>query len=816
MPIAAQIATTGPDAMTAPDLTLVTLDRLDIHPNNVRKTPLGDREQAELTASIKAQGLIEPLACVPASDSPGNYLVVAGGRRLTSLRMLSHDGRLPATLQSGIPCQIFPADSDVTLLSMSENQVRFAMNPADQIEAWRALFEAGYSADDIAGRFGAHPKLVQQRLSLSNLIPEILDLLRDGTITLKVASALSLLGSETRQKAALHCVDDIGDVSAWQIKRLINDDRYTMADIQPQILGLQCYLDAGGHITEDLFSDRRDGSEILLNDPDLVDSLFDDRCGNIETRLLADGWQWVEIERGWDSRLYRTDQLSAPKARIPEDQQGRVDWINTMLDNQDTNAALTPFEAGELTREKMAILTAAEASRYTAEMRAKSGVIVQFRNGYLQCHFARVRRKPQAERVEAKPAPDNTDPGTLYSAALSDDIAGIRTDIVRAELLRHPRVCLDILAFKLASDCLHGYSAACAVQLQSRMKEDFEERADGSNLRGFADHLNRSWQQEDTDWARLRAFLNMPQEDRDNWLTWAVVNAFTVPAATDARRDANQAIAAMLDIDWPARWRPDEAFWKRVGKPAMAEMMTPILGDDWFRNRSGITKRELARLLGEICTGNSNRITATQAEAVRNWQIPGLAPLARDDVEPNGAADQVADDCDEGSAEQVVPVHDPDAQPDRPRFTVKKARLTPVHGPDGSIRIHTEEISSDSCPYPDDEIDTEADSGQDDLQRDVDLSYAEASQSGTRATLDAGIIKDRLAVKVGSKEAAMIDALDGRISLVDMTASPDEGPQADQTTSGETRPDDRQAGGGQSPDGQTDDGLELPAFLRRG
>lgn len=144
-----------------PELAFIPLAKLDIHPHNVRKTPLYQQEQDEITASIGHQGLIEPLVCIPAANNPDTYLVIAGGRRLTSLHMLDEASKLPSNLQQGIPCQILPEDVDVTLLSMTENNVRFSMNPADQIVAWRDLFANGYAIDDIANRFGQHPKLVQ-------------------------------------------------------------------------------------------------------------------------------------------------------------------------------------------------------------------------------------------------------------------------------------------------------------------------------------------------------------------------------------------------------------------------------------------------------------------------------------------------------------------------------------------------------------------------------------------------------------------------------------------------------------------------------
>ena len=52
------------------------------------------------------------------------------------------------------------------------------MHPADQVQAFGALGEAGVSVADIAARFGVPERTVEQRLRLGNAAPELLDDLR--------------------------------------------------------------------------------------------------------------------------------------------------------------------------------------------------------------------------------------------------------------------------------------------------------------------------------------------------------------------------------------------------------------------------------------------------------------------------------------------------------------------------------------------------------------------------------------------------------------------------------------------------------------
>ena len=317
----------------------------------------------------------------------------------------------------------------------------------------------------------------------------------------------------------------------------------------------------------------------------------------------------------------------------------------------------------------------------------------------------------------------------------------------------------------------------------------------------FWTNLDRSWLDHDDDWERFRAFRALDNNEKDQWLSWAVITSFSAWPARKNSTDSTEALIAMLDIDWTRHWRPDEAFWKRVSKPAMAEMLAPVIGDDWFKNHAGISKGEMARLLGDICTGNSNQISATRANAVAGWQIAGLEPCRTDD----------AVDDDHGIGNDTQPVTAPEDQ--GPAFRVAKARLTPACGPDGQITVQTEEISSEI--HQNGNIISETEAAESDTSSGDQLSYAEASQAGTqpgavlsgRAISDPDIIKERLGAAAGSEEASMIDALDGRISMIDMTGpSAGHESEADQDTS--QTPATAMA--------QPDDGLELPAFLRRG
>jgi ParB family transcriptional regulator, chromosome partitioning protein len=68
-------------------------------------------------------------------------------------------------------------------ISLAENEMRMAMHPADQFEAFKSLAHEGKGAKDIAARFGVTPTLVRQRLKLACVSPKFMQIYRDGQMS---------------------------------------------------------------------------------------------------------------------------------------------------------------------------------------------------------------------------------------------------------------------------------------------------------------------------------------------------------------------------------------------------------------------------------------------------------------------------------------------------------------------------------------------------------------------------------------------------------------------------------------------------------
>jgi ParB family transcriptional regulator, chromosome partitioning protein len=164
----------------------VPLNKLKKSPRNARKTPHSQAHIEALAASISVKGMLQNLVVEPEQDAEGeptgSYLVTIGeGRRLAQL--LRAKGKQIKKTEP-VRC-VLDTENDAHEISLDENVTREAMHPADQFEAFRKLAEErGFGAEEIAARFGVTAQVVRQRLRLGAVSPKLMQVYRDGGLTL--------------------------------------------------------------------------------------------------------------------------------------------------------------------------------------------------------------------------------------------------------------------------------------------------------------------------------------------------------------------------------------------------------------------------------------------------------------------------------------------------------------------------------------------------------------------------------------------------------------------------------------------------------
>lgn len=192
----------GLDALLQSDENSIrSLSIQALRPNRSQPRVAFDEESIEeLAASIRAQGIVQPLIVTP--DGAGNYLIVAGERRWRAAQR--------AGLEA-VPVVVRAAASDRELLELAlvENLQRSDLNPLEEADAYRVLHDQhGLSHEDIALRVGKTRATIANTLRLLRLPALLQDFVRSGQLTAgQVRPLLSLdlarqqqLGTEAAQQ----------------------------------------------------------------------------------------------------------------------------------------------------------------------------------------------------------------------------------------------------------------------------------------------------------------------------------------------------------------------------------------------------------------------------------------------------------------------------------------------------------------------------------------------------------------------------------------------------------------------------------------
>jgi ParB family transcriptional regulator, chromosome partitioning protein len=189
-----------------------TLPVAALKPNRWQpRSSFDDHELEALAASIRAQGLVQPL--IVTLDSDGTYSIVAGERRWRAARRAGLE-EVPVVIRGDLD------DRSRLELALVENLQRSDLNALEEAEAYATLQERfGLSQEEIAVRVGKGRSTITNSLRLLKLPQEVRELLRAGQLTAGQARPLLALGDRERQIAlAEQAVRE--ELSARQLEQL--------------------------------------------------------------------------------------------------------------------------------------------------------------------------------------------------------------------------------------------------------------------------------------------------------------------------------------------------------------------------------------------------------------------------------------------------------------------------------------------------------------------------------------------------------------------------------------------------------------------
>jgi len=193
------------------DIPLELIDDFPDHPFKVRD----DEDMIQLVESVKERGVITPATVRQKED--GRYELISGHRRKRACELAGFEA---------LRCEVVDLDRDAaTVLMVESNYQRSQILPSEKAFAYKMRLEAmkrqGQRTDltsvpvaqksktareELGEQVGESQDQVRRYIRLTNLVPELLDLVDEGKIKMRPAVELSYL-DEDCQRAVVDEID---------------------------------------------------------------------------------------------------------------------------------------------------------------------------------------------------------------------------------------------------------------------------------------------------------------------------------------------------------------------------------------------------------------------------------------------------------------------------------------------------------------------------------------------------------------------------------------------------------------------------------
>jgi ParB family transcriptional regulator, chromosome partitioning protein len=590
----------------------VPLHTLHLSPLNPRQDHDAD-DIAALAEFLKINGIMQNLNVFEGPDGLG---VVAGGRRLRALELLTQavdheetDDTRQLIDFDAIPINVTSDEMMARSWAGAEGATQRPLHPAEEIRAYAAMADQGSTPDRIAAAFGQTRAHVMRRLKLASLSTEALDALRRNLIPLDVAQVLTMVDAPDRQHDALMLATD-RNYNAGQLRRQLMEGNVPSDDRRVVFIGLDLYRAEGGTLDEDLFTDQS-----RLHNADLIDSLFKEKLTKKAEDLQASAGvaRVVPIFDYYVGYQHTNEMrtLFRKPVELPEADQARYDALCEKGNEVEfTKAEAEEFDALE---ERMkGDFDTEEYARSTLFVYVNTNGKIDVSRPYLAHEkHASSGADDGAGAVAAKP------PVTQTGIA---DLRIIQRAALQTEMLKHPELALDLLAFQLSHD-LYSYSGPFNVTPtdQDTRPSSLDEVHLDERLQSSISDIGGDVE------AAFRAFQEQGKKHRNTVLTQALVRTMNQPFGSPI----NLALMTKLGVSPRSIWTPTaENFFKACRSELLDSIWRKLAcaGDEggdqmerFAKLKVGEKRAELEALFTDASTQEALLLTRDQVAAIDAW-----------------------------------------------------------------------------------------------------------------------------------------------------------------------------------------------------
>lgn len=179
------------------DFLEIPIEKIASNPQQPRHN-FDEKELAELSASIKEHGIIQPLVVM--KIAPEQYELVAGERRLRAAKMAGLK-LVPVIVREE------SGDREKLELALVENIQRHDLNVLEEARAYKKLIEEfDLTQEDVADKVGKSRSAVANKVRLLGLPIEIQRALSEGKITEGHARSILAVENAEKQRALFEMI----------------------------------------------------------------------------------------------------------------------------------------------------------------------------------------------------------------------------------------------------------------------------------------------------------------------------------------------------------------------------------------------------------------------------------------------------------------------------------------------------------------------------------------------------------------------------------------------------------------------------------
>lgn len=274
----------------------------------LRRSHFSTEKMIELAASIKANGVLQPILVRPIKpNGTTQFEIVAGERRYIAADRAGL-GHIPATVRDMTDQQVLEAQ-------LVENLQREGLQALEEAEGYAELMKlSDINADAVADKIGKSRSYVYARLKLLDLIPEARQALQDGAIDASKALLVARLTGDKVQKKALKLATELGYYSYRRLAEKIKDDCMIQISRAPWLPDRDTLHSKDGQPIQDCATcpSRSCNDPELSGDINDADVCTDRPCFDLKTKLhfarLRDDFiaQGKTVITGDDAKQYVT------------------------------------------------------------------------------------------------------------------------------------------------------------------------------------------------------------------------------------------------------------------------------------------------------------------------------------------------------------------------------------------------------------------------------------------------------------------------------------------------------------------------------